>query len=181
MKNKKKKNIQPYIFSTILQTLSYKWDDGSQYKWCQSTFEFKFKNKTIFFVSFDLKFNSGRGNLNSIVIVFCLSKIVCKHKNISLLLLSRDFYIFAPLNSKINTKNYSNTIHKQKESGKAGKFKEKFLSSLKKKAMSFQGYKIKILNMSHTPTSTQNNQEFWRKQKTYFGVSCIRSRRLLSM
>ena len=36
-----------------------------------------------FFVSFDLKFNSGRGNLNSIV-VFCLSKIVCKHENISL-------------------------------------------------------------------------------------------------
>ena len=85
-----------------------------------------------FFVSFDLKFNSGRGNLNSIVIVFCLSKIVCKHKNISLLLLSRDFYIFAPLNSKINTKNYSNTIHKQKESGKAGKFKKKISSSLKK-------------------------------------------------
>ena len=75
------------------------------------------KIKQFCFVSFDPKFNSGRGNLNSIVIVFCLSKIVCKHKNISLLLLSRDFYIFAPLNSKINTKNYSNTIQKQKESG----------------------------------------------------------------
>ena len=46
------------------------------------------------------------------------------------------------------------------ELGKAEKFKKKISSSLKKKAMSFQGYKIKILNMSHTPTSTQNNQEF---------------------
>ena len=46
------------------------------------------------------------------------------------------------------------------ELGKAEKFKKKNFKFTKKKAMSFQGYKIKILNMSHTPTSTQNNQEF---------------------
>ena len=56
------------------------------------------KIKQFCFVSFDPKFNSGRGNLNSIV-VFCLSKIVCKHENISLHL----SYVFSFVYNSVET------------------------------------------------------------------------------
>ena len=68
----------------------------------------------------------------------------------------RDFYIFAPLNSKINTKNYSNTIHKQKESGKAGNFKEKISSSRKKRPCLFKVIKLKYTkHVTHTNINTE--------------------------